>query len=201
MAVTISTYGDDGTIQDADIFVNGKYFQWGVVNAADENNIHDIQNVITHEMGHFFGLDHTSNNPNETDTNLFNATMYFASYPGETSRQTLENQDIYGIQHLYTTEDIDAPNVDTVSPNHIEVSYKGSISLEIDGDGFLPMTTVVIARAGNDNDVIGRIMSVDNNKIKVAFDVSDLQSGQYNVVVANSYNKYSNHRKRILDSK
>lgn len=191
LAVTISTYGEDGTIEDSDIFINGQYFDWGVVNSEQERSIHDIQNVITHEMGHFFGLDHTSINPNETNVDLLSATMFYASYLGETTRQTLEDEDIRGIQHLYTSEDIEAPSVSNISPSSVQVSYKGSITLEITGDNFLPMSTVVLARNSDSGDIVGRVLSVEDSKITASFDVSDMQSGQYNVVVANSYDKYA----------
>lgn len=191
LAVTISTYGDNSAIEDADIFINGKYFDWSIVNTADENTKHDIQNVITHEMGHFFGLDHSSQNPNETNIDLASATMFYASYLGETSRQTLEADDINGIKHLYTTDDIEAPSVSNISPSSVQVSYKGSVTLEITGDNFLPMTTVVLARNTDSGDVIGRTLSVESGKITASFDVSDMQSGQYNVVVANSFNKFT----------
>lgn len=190
LAVTISTYGEHSEIEDADIFINGKYFDWAVVDTSNENNKHDIQNVITHEMGHFFGLDHSSQNPNETNIDLASATMFYASYIGETSRRTLEDDDITGIKHLYTTDEVDEPSISNISPSSVQVSYKGSITLEITGDNFLPMTTVVLARNTDSGDVIGRTLSVEGSKITASFDVSDMQSGQYNVVVANSFNKF-----------
>lgn len=45
-----------GTILDADIIFNAKDYAWSVTGAP---NTFDVQDVLTHEIGHFVGLDHT----------------------------------------------------------------------------------------------------------------------------------------------
>lgn len=195
LAVTITTYGENGNIEDADIFMNGKYFNWAVVDSTQESSDRDIQNVITHELGHFFGLDHSSENASEPDTDRYAATMFFASFPGETSRQSLEAGDMYGIQHIYTSEDVDAPSLDSLSPNQVEVSYKGTVTIEFQGSNFLALTSVILARNSDDGDVIGRVVSVEDDRLTASFDVSNMQSGQYDVVIANSYNQYTRMEK------
>ncbi len=191
LAVTISTYGGDGEIKDSDIFINAKNFDWAVVNAGEENAFHDVENVITHEMGHFLGLDHTSTNSNELDSARYNATMFYASLPGETFRRSLDTLDVSGIQHLYSDQNVVEPVVDDVTPNDVQVSFKGNTIVEIYGDNFLPTTSVVLARTTNDGDIVGRVMSVQSNKIKVAIDFSEMQTGEYDLVVANTYNSFT----------
>ena len=191
LAVTISTYNEDGQILDADIFVNGEFFNWAVVNDGSESNVHDIQNVITHEFGHFLGLDHTSENMGESDPDRFNATMFFASLPGEIFRRDLDKLDVFGIKHLYTEDNLPQPGVSEISPNQLQINYKGNATVEIYGDDFTATTSVVLARNGSDGDIVGRVMSVESNKITVAFDVSNVQTGEYDVVVANSYNSFT----------
>jgi hypothetical protein len=191
LAVTISTYNEDGQILDADIFINGEFFDWSVVNHATESNTHDLQNVITHEMGHFFGLDHTSENMNEADANRFNATMFYASFAGETFRRDLDSLDVFGIQHLYTADDLPQPQIDEMIPNQLQINYKGNATIEIFGNNFMAMTSVVLARNSDQGDIVGRVISVEDEKITVSFDVSNLQSGEYDVVVANSYKNFS----------
>lgn len=52
----------------------------------------DIQNVITHEAGHFFGLGHS---------NLTDATMYSQASVGETSKRVLKSDDTAGLCSIY----------------------------------------------------------------------------------------------------
>lgn len=190
LAVTISTYKDNGEIVDADMFINGENFEWGIVKTPADSNLHDIQNVVTHEFGHFIGLNHTSENSMESDMDRFNATMFYASLPGETFRRTLDKLDILGAQHLYANDNVQEPSFDQISPNQMQVDYKGSATFEITGDNFLPTTSVVFARNGYDGDIVGRVISVENSKITVSFDMSNMQSGTYDLVVANSYNSF-----------
>ena len=189
LAVTISTYNNAGQILDADMFINGENFDWGIVK-TDGELTHDIQNVVTHEFGHFLGLNHTSESAMEPDMDRYNATMFYASLPGETFRRSLDKLDIYGIQHLYTTDSMPEPTFDEISPKELQVDYKGSATFEIFGDNFLPTTSVVFARQGYDGDIVGRVIAVQSNKITVSFDMSNMQSGEYDLVVANSYNTF-----------
>jgi hypothetical protein len=45
-----------GTILDADVIFNARDYTWSVTGAP---NTFDVQDVLTHEIGHFVGLDHT----------------------------------------------------------------------------------------------------------------------------------------------
>lgn len=58
-AWTSVTFASDGSIVDADIVLNGVQFQW----FTDANNTTSqaqfIESIVSHEIGHFLGLDHT----------------------------------------------------------------------------------------------------------------------------------------------
>jgi hypothetical protein len=56
------------------------------------HGIVDIQNVITHEAGHFFGLGHS---------NVKDASMYSQAEVGETSKRALQSDDIEGFCSIY----------------------------------------------------------------------------------------------------
>ena len=68
-------------------------FTWG---DADLNSrVMDLQNIITHELGHGIGLDDIYS------TSCLSVTMYGYSTEGETSKRTLETADIAGLQKMY----------------------------------------------------------------------------------------------------
>ena len=76
-----------GKILDADIEMNGDDFAF-TTSPLPGRVLYDIQNTVTHEAGHFLGLDH-SLEPT--------ATMYATAPAGERSKQTLASDDIAGL--------------------------------------------------------------------------------------------------------
>ncbi len=95
LAVTLTLFRrGSGELVDADIVVNEHSYVWGE-GAAVEN---DLQNALTHEVGHFLGLGHS-------DT--IDATMYASAAPGEISKRTLHPDDVAAVQQLYPGADLD----------------------------------------------------------------------------------------------
>ncbi len=89
LALTLTTYKTNGGgLIDADIIFNERTYTWGDAPADG----HDLQNTLTHEIGHFLGLAH-SDEPE--------ATMYARAAPGETKKRTLHTDDVQGIQAIY----------------------------------------------------------------------------------------------------
>jgi matrixin len=87
-AITFRYYDSfDGHLIDVDIMFNGAAYDWSVGGSA-----FDIQNSATHETGHFGGLGHSTNRA---------AAMYATVEPGETSKRTLDADDVAGIQAIY----------------------------------------------------------------------------------------------------
>jgi hypothetical protein len=91
IAVTLTTYDEkSGIIYDSDIELNSPGFFF---TTADSGGLcspptvtmncisTDVQNTVTHEVGHLLGLDHT-NNPG--------STMNPRAPPGETSKRTID---------------------------------------------------------------------------------------------------------------
>jgi hypothetical protein len=87
------TTESSGLILDSDILLNGVHHQFSV---GAEAGKHDIRNIVTHEVGHFLGLGHEVA-PVSTDS-----TMYAIAATGEVKKQTLERNDIDGIESAYT---------------------------------------------------------------------------------------------------
>lgn len=84
---------------DADIALNASSKLFAVL--ADDSNpggiVHDIQNTLTHEMGHALGLAHSPD--------VEEAVMYPTAPPGEVTKRQLSNDDIEALVKLYEVTD------------------------------------------------------------------------------------------------
>lgn len=92
IALTTTTYKvETGEIVDADMELNGRDFRFAILDKTDPM-FTDIANTVTHEAGHFVGLDHASDP---------HTTMYPAAPYGEISKRQLAQDDIDGICEIY----------------------------------------------------------------------------------------------------
>ncbi len=115
----------DGTILDADIELNNVNYTFTTdpanAVARPDTQIADLENTLTHELGHVQGLAHTcwdhltptppldSNGMPIPDCNdpmlpasITTTTMYpYATMPGETSKRTLSPDDVAGVCQVY----------------------------------------------------------------------------------------------------
>lgn len=88
---TVSFDTDTGAILDADIEINHAYNEFTV---GDDNVVYDLQAVLTHEIGHFIGIDHS---PDPF------ATMFLAYEPGDTFQRDLGDDDVAALCTVYPT--------------------------------------------------------------------------------------------------
>lgn len=103
LAVTLTLFKrGSGELVDADIVVNEKFYDWGVGAAVDN----DLQNALTHEVGHLLGLAHSEAN---------DATMYASASPHETEKRTLDRDDVAALQALYPGDLTDDPAAEPVA--------------------------------------------------------------------------------------
>lgn len=82
-----------GEIHDADIRINAVNFHWTTSDSDVEN---DLQNMLTHEVGHVLGLEHSEHQE---------ATMYAKSKKGELSKRVLAQDDVNGVSYLYPSDE------------------------------------------------------------------------------------------------
>lgn len=80
-----------GQIVDSDIELNDAVYFFTVTDNAVLVRT-DIENTLTHEIGHVIGLDHTP---------VLDATMAATAREGETEKRTLEPDDIAGVCAIY----------------------------------------------------------------------------------------------------
>jgi MYXO-CTERM domain-containing protein len=132
--ITTATYVNDanssrdGQIVDADIELNNVDFTIsanGVSKTPKQPCLADLQNTLTHELGHLHGLEHTCLAPGDPDRidnhgnpvpscsavqaspstpanmQILAATMYNYQSCGETSKSTLSDDDIQAICTVY----------------------------------------------------------------------------------------------------
>jgi hypothetical protein len=130
--ITTAVYVDDsgssrdGAIVDADVEINGVNFDVsasGVTMGPPALCHAELQNTLTHELGHLHGLEHTCRlSPNDPqwiddqgnpvpscsavlpgDTKIRDATMYPTQQCGETQKSSLSDDDIQAICRIYPT--------------------------------------------------------------------------------------------------
>ena len=115
----------DGTILDADIELNNVNYTFTIdptnAVARDGTQLADLENTLTHELGHVQGLAHTCwdhltrtppldnsgqpildcNDPS-LPASVTDTTMYpYATMPGETSKRNLTQDDVNGVCDVY----------------------------------------------------------------------------------------------------
>jgi hypothetical protein len=117
----------NGQIYDGDIEVNAKNFIWTDLDTDTSGRAtkQDLQNALTHEMGHLIGLDHTCwvpQLPTKDDPNpqppldnkgnpapdcdsaplaVQETTMFASATPGDTAKRTLAPDDTQAICDIY----------------------------------------------------------------------------------------------------
>jgi hypothetical protein len=98
-AVAITTVSFElatGEIMDADIELNDGAFVFTACDLACQP-IHDLQNTLTHEVGHALGLDH----PPSNQTGAAEATMFASTNPGDLQKRDLADNDLEGLCTIY----------------------------------------------------------------------------------------------------
>ena len=89
---TVSFDLNTGEIYDADMDINDWNFNFGVDGSPSK---YDVQNTVTHELGHVLGMDH-SKDPT--------ATMYYSANKGDINKRTLAQDDKDGLCYLYSRD-------------------------------------------------------------------------------------------------
>lgn len=98
LAVTYTWYyTSTGLAAEEDTIFNKQYpWFWDAANqTCTDANSYDAQDILTHETGHWMGLNDTY------DAAYVNNTMYGYGSKGEVKKDTLTTGDITGVQNIY----------------------------------------------------------------------------------------------------
>lgn len=91
---TVTFNAETGEIYDADMEINTSERNLSITDEVPPRGF-DLASVVTHEIGHFFGLAHA------TDSR---STMYASYRPGSTSLRNLAPDDVAGLCAIYPSE-------------------------------------------------------------------------------------------------
>jgi len=99
LAVTYTWYNTTTKVAVETDTIFNKKFIWSwtpySVGACGISNTYDAQDILTHELGHWMGLDDTYN------SSYANNTMYGYGATGEIKKDTLTSGDIDGVKAVY----------------------------------------------------------------------------------------------------
>lgn len=96
IAITTVTFdARSGRLLDADIEINDIGFEFTSCDSCDVK--YDLENTLTHELGHVLGLDH----PPAIDEAALEATMRATAAQGDTDKRDLGIDDVNGICAIY----------------------------------------------------------------------------------------------------
>lgn len=88
---TVTFNSDNGEMFDADMEINASGRNLSATDTVPTNGF-DLESVITHEAGHFFGLAHATDQ---------DATMFASYKPGRSDLRSLEADDANGLCAIY----------------------------------------------------------------------------------------------------
>ena len=164
IAVTRVSWNNVGEITDADIVFNGRDFDFSISENGTGRGQVDLQDVLTHEIGHFIGLDHTPlvGSPSVRPTmNPFNTA--------EAPRiaRTLEADDKAGVSALYPSAT--AGTLGSISGSVRHPDERGAYGVH-----------VVAYKAGTNTFVTSRLTGASSTG---NFTLSGLPPGDYQVAI------------------
>jgi len=132
LAVTLSYFSSStGITNEADILFNPNQ-PWST---SGESGRYDIQSILTHEIGHFLGLDHSG---------MVSSVMSPFGSPTQVDQRTLQYDDIAGISEIYPAG---TPAVGRISGTVMSGTQpvKGAQVVAVDSDGTAAVSTISLS--------------------------------------------------------
>ena len=97
LAVTYTWYNQStGVVAENDTIFNSKFaWAWSSQSNCAYSGYYDAQDILTHELGHWMGLD------DNYDASYTNNTMYGYGSPTEVKKNTLASGDVSAVNSIY----------------------------------------------------------------------------------------------------
>lgn len=90
-------YTSTGLTAEIDTIMNNRYkWSWSNSNICADNSTYDAQNIMTHELGHWLGMDDEYSSP------FIDNTMYGYGAVKEVKKNTLTSGDISSVASIYS---------------------------------------------------------------------------------------------------
>lgn len=137
LALASVTYAPCGEIVDADIEVNATDWTFKIIGGGPVlRTSHDIQNTLTHEIGHFLGMDHCDDDAVVGATNCDEVTMRVQTEAGDITMRDLSPDDLAATRAVYPTDG--APPLSAECPDTTQERGCGCVAARSSGAlGFL----------------------------------------------------------------
>lgn len=172
IAITTINWDEQGRITDTDITFNGRDFTFSVSEELPGPGPVDLQDVMTHEVGHLIGLDHT---PLVGTTSVRPTMNPFASQQAPGAARTLQPDDTAGATFLYpgpTATQLGTITGQVVGPNGDPAFGVHVIAFDVNTDEFVVSTLSGSAGENRGPGGDGR------------YEITGLPPGQYRVGIA-----------------
>lgn len=183
IGLTTNWYNPDtGQMVSADIEFNLANYRWMIITSLNQcspqkdTDVVDIQNIVTHEAGHFIGLDHSD---------VENSTMFATSPPCETSKRALDEDDIDGVVYLYPDNAV--PEVSGVEPTNFYTDQE-SAEMSVYGKNFRQEIMVYLTSTGyiSGSYSAKSVEYINSGEVKATFNFTYIDPGLYTVIVEQS---------------
>jgi hypothetical protein len=172
---------ETGEILDTDIEFNGDNFDWAIIPdepySCPDEDLMDVQNIATHEIGHVLGLDDLYDKENDIDKTMYGWTATIC----ETGKRTLETDDEDGVSAHYPA--IVVTGITPISGTNEDILLR--ITVTITGDILDDGATIKLTQDVRPDITVSSATVIPFSTISAELDLYGAPTGTWDVWVIN----------------